>query len=95
MEILNFSVYRISYSTLLQEKIGLCKLLVKIYIIVFNRTQNFSMPKKKEFKYVCAIRGMCVCVCDDYVWMYELIEMKGVQLIYCRIKIFQEWFVCG
>ena len=53
------------------------------------------MPKKKEFKYVCAIRGMCVCVCDDYVWMYELIEMKGVQLIYCRIKIFQEWFVCG
>ena len=37
------------------------------------------MPKKKKFKYVCAIRGMIVCVCDDdYVRMCELIETKGV-----------------
>jgi len=35
-----------------------------------------------------------VCVCD-YVRMYELIETKGVQLIYCRIKINQEWVVYG
>ena len=38
---------------------------------------------------------MCVCVCGDYVCMYELVETKGVQLIYCRIKIHQDWVVCG
>jgi len=37
----------------------------------------------------------CVCVCDDYVRMYELIETKGVILIYCRVKIHQEWVLCG
>ena len=63
MEILNFSVYRISYSTLLQEKIGLCKLLVKIYIIVFNRTQNFSMPKKKKSSNMFVLYEECVFVC--------------------------------
>jgi len=34
----------------------------------------------------CLCVCVCVCVCDDYVCMYELIEMKGVKLIYCRIK---------
>jgi hypothetical protein len=31
-----------------------------------------------------------VYVCGDNLRVYELIEIKGVQVLYCRIKIHQE-----